>query len=1029
MRALLFLSSILGVIQAWNLHITPNGDRLANQKSGDNFLVVCSVQDYDGAASDVKIHWYREGTQIGFGRIMTIGKPNASQLMIIKAKKEDSSDYVCKAEIDGVTQEINASINFIRAPEFIQPLIEQHPEEGRTAEIVCRVEGEPSMEVFWQFNGNTLDEASPRGYEFKDNNQVLVIANYDSKKDDGHYLCNAAQFSSFETLTINVSGYSRPMITVFDGPTNNQGFEGQSVHFKCGAIGKPMPTYKWYRGESEEALVKSDIYGIEDGLLTIQSLTSTDGGEYRCVATNDIGTDSKTATLSVYLRPKVERLTNHTKQSGENVELVCRYSGEGTLKAKFVYGQQVFKVGGEEENDEPEKLTSDEDDGDDEKKEEGQDDEENDGDEGDDEEDKKEENNVDDDEEKENEDDKNDDEKDDKENEEQDDEDKEDSKNDDEKDDEEKVKESGEKEEDDDDKKEENEDGLKADDEEKNENDDDSKDEKDEDEEKKRDEKDGNDGNEEKNDEKSNNDENDKDDEKDDDNDEEKTDNDDDEDGDKDENENNEDDNQGHPIARDEDGSGEHQPAHFIDTNDNNVIRRTREVQSGRVSVTDDGKQITLLIKDVSLNDAGTYQCVVENEAGPIIRNSVLAITHAPIIKKWTDQTVRSFEGHEIEIFCEGKAVPEPNWDWQLNGQDVEHDGVTTKITNTFTRSSIWMRTTEGKYGRYICRASNGVGEPAEKVVTVIEVVTPPTPTELNCHDDVNPNFALCALNAEQYADLKVEPTEVEFAWVPDQEALKEGFEWERDSVKHKVPYASRMKVPGLKPKSNYIIRARAINEAGASDLGVQETVETTDPWAPAQPESITYECDQVCRIEWTEPNNHGEELTGYKVTVQEYKENEEKEEYEYIGSRLEISLGTDGQAIELTQLKPNTNYEISVSAKNSIGESEPQKVTFETPATVVPHSASGITSTHMMIIVGAALFIVCLVVDLICYSTNRCGVIACICINCCGKNPDRSKGKDLESGRPVESNRLLSDQRFRESPIPLLKSPIVSQV
>lgn len=49
--------------------------------------------------------------------------------------------------------------------------------------------------------------ATSRPYEFKDNKQILVIPRFDSKKDDGLYLCNAAQFSSFETLHINVTAY------------------------------------------------------------------------------------------------------------------------------------------------------------------------------------------------------------------------------------------------------------------------------------------------------------------------------------------------------------------------------------------------------------------------------------------------------------------------------------------------------------------------------------------------------------------------------------------------------------------------------------------------------------------------------------------------------------------------------------------------------------------------------------------------------------------------------------------------------
>ena len=42
----------------------------------------------------------------------------------------------------------------------MDPKPEQHPEDGVTAEIVCKVDGEEGLDIFWQFNGNTLEESA-----------------------------------------------------------------------------------------------------------------------------------------------------------------------------------------------------------------------------------------------------------------------------------------------------------------------------------------------------------------------------------------------------------------------------------------------------------------------------------------------------------------------------------------------------------------------------------------------------------------------------------------------------------------------------------------------------------------------------------------------------------------------------------------------------------------------------------------------------------------------------------------------------
>lgn len=63
--------------------------------------------------------------------------------------------------------------------------------------------------------------ASQRGYEFSENNQVLYIPHFNAKKDDGVYNCNAAQYSSFETLSINVTGYGEAFSHIINWISEN----------------------------------------------------------------------------------------------------------------------------------------------------------------------------------------------------------------------------------------------------------------------------------------------------------------------------------------------------------------------------------------------------------------------------------------------------------------------------------------------------------------------------------------------------------------------------------------------------------------------------------------------------------------------------------------------------------------------------------------------------------------------------------------------------------------------------------------
>lgn len=48
----------------------------------------------------------------------------------------------------------------------------------------------------------------------------------------------------------------------------------------------------------------------------------------------------------------------------------------------------------------------------------------------------------------------------------------------------------------------------------------------------------------------------------------------------------------------------------------------------------------------------------------------------------------------------------------------------------------------------------------------------------------------------------------------------------------------------------------------------------------------------------------------------------------------------------------------------------------------------------------GVALLLLFFVIDVICCKVNQCGLLACICFNCCGRGDSNRKERDLETGR-----------------------------
>ncbi|CAF1101020.1 unnamed protein product, partial [Didymodactylos carnosus] len=104
--------------------------------------------------------------------------------------------------------------------------------------------------------------------------------------------------------------------------------ENQSFNLTLEAIGYPMPvTYTWYH-PSGRALVTGQAYTVQQGHLSIRSITKTDLGVYRCQATNTIGTTETNFTLNVLYAPVVTKTIGFSSfdavTPGATVTLKCQ---------------------------------------------------------------------------------------------------------------------------------------------------------------------------------------------------------------------------------------------------------------------------------------------------------------------------------------------------------------------------------------------------------------------------------------------------------------------------------------------------------------------------------------------------------------------------------------------------------------------------------------------------------------------------------------------------------------------------------
>lgn len=128
-----------------------------------------------------------------------------------------------------------------------------------------------------------------------------------------------------------------------------------------------------------------------------------------------------------------------------------------------------------------------------------------------------------------------------------------------------------------------------------------------------------------------------------------------------------------------------------------------------------------LRFNDVSLDEAGSYECTAQNIAGTVSASTTLTVYQSPTITLNPNESeVTVTEGDELKLECLAEGLPAPTVEWE-DPQQVKLES----IQNLYQRGGP-QRATVQKYnvrqsdeGIYICSASSIAGSD-QKYITVL---------------------------------------------------------------------------------------------------------------------------------------------------------------------------------------------------------------------------------------------------------------------------------------------------------------------
>ncbi|XP_067662288.1 hemicentin-1-like isoform X1 [Haliotis asinina] len=285
---------------------------------GDRATLPCEA----GGRPAPRISWTRDGSWIS-SRDPKYTLTDEGSLIIERVEAEDTGSYVCTADNTAGRDSQSRLLRVQVPPRIIIHPLNKEVTINKRLELVCAADGVPIPTITWLLNGKPV--AAPVSI----NGRSVYFVRNAIRADSGEYTCVATNPANNQqvTATANVVVKVPPRMLV---PPGNKAVKiAEKVVLECSVGGDPIPEILWTKnGRAVE--LSHRIQQLSNGSLVIYDSTSSDAGEYKCIAVNTAGTSESRATVTVWSEPtfKIEPPKSQKVDQGETIIVDCTASGD-----------------------------------------------------------------------------------------------------------------------------------------------------------------------------------------------------------------------------------------------------------------------------------------------------------------------------------------------------------------------------------------------------------------------------------------------------------------------------------------------------------------------------------------------------------------------------------------------------------------------------------------------------------------------------------------------------------------------------
>ncbi|XP_028450609.1 neural cell adhesion molecule 1a isoform X2 [Perca flavescens] len=359
----------------------------------------------------------------------------------------------------------------------------------------------------------------------------------------------------------------------------------------------------------------------------------------------------------------------------------------------------------------------------------------------------------------------------------------------------------------------------------------------------------------------------------------------------------------------------------------NNIVLETGD----KYSLNEDGSE--LVIKDVKKVDEGDYTCIAKNKAGEKAEEVSLNVFVQPKITYLNNQTASEFDD-QVTLTCEALGDPTPTISWSFENR-VFTEGEQSLDRNIVVRSharvsSLTLKNVVFTYaGQYLCTASNSIGQDNQHMYLEVRYA-PKIQGRVTVYTwEGNAANISCEVEAHPGASVV----------------------WFRDGLQLPSANTTNMKLYNTQTVSYLEITPDSQNDFGSYNCTATNAMGADSKEfiliqaeVPSSPEIQQVEpFSSTAVVAFEEPDSMG------GVPIIKYKVEWRLPGQDWTGS--EHDANDEMTTITIVGLKPETTYEVKMSAINGKGEGESSPAsTFKTEPVLSSEIPTTIAATTMAI-------------------------------------------------------------------------------